>query len=89
MFTVEIRVNGSIIMAVSAANQTPHGDLCTYAYQAAYFGFGEGPPARPSGMTKGTVQHRRSHGIERLVRKILQAVEHETEEKEYDEKKDG
>jgi hypothetical protein len=64
MFTVEIKINGSLIGHIYARNVKDVGlDECEYAYE--YYE----PESR--GLTKGKVRHRRKDGIRPLVGMIL------------------
>jgi len=70
MLTIEIRINGSIISAMTAVNR---GGLeeCIYEYQGVTF------PVDSHGRCRtfnGTLTHSRSKGAEVLAQKLLKAA---------------
>ncbi len=67
MFTVEIRINGSLISHIYGQNRGMTGELTNYAYE--YYE----PETR--NLKKGTVQHDRDAGITPLITKILNDLE--------------
>jgi len=71
MLSVEVRINGTIIVCMSVHNARQEGDLCKYEYQNVSFPVDcKGPPT----LKHGTVNHWRSEGAEVLVRKLFQAL---------------
>lgn len=70
MLTIEIRINGSIICAITGINSAGIEE-CTYSYHAVTFpiDFKDSPR-----LASGTVKHRRSHGIEKLASIICKAA---------------
>lgn len=71
MFTIELRVNGSIVTVVNVVNKGPIGNgPHGYDYGAAHFPLqGDAPQT-----FVGTVEHLRSDGINVLSCKILAAM---------------
>jgi hypothetical protein len=69
MFTVEIKVNGSIVNAIDAHNtgRINADGLTRYDYRMARFPIDQ----RLVQTHHGNVHHRREDGIERLVEKII------------------
>jgi hypothetical protein len=75
MLTIEIRVNGSLVVALTATNRGPHGvfsgDEPTYEYQAVSFPIDNKGPC----VTKhGHITHKRCDGIEALAEKLCHAA---------------
>jgi hypothetical protein len=76
MLTIEIRVNGNIVAAISAIN-TLGEERCQYRYTSTSFPMTIG---RPCVTHCGTVMHDRGEGIERLAEKLCAAAaDHEQE----------
>lgn len=75
MLTIEIRVNGSIAVAMSAVNRgTPVGSqpgVAEYEYQAVTFPIDSQGPCETR---HGKVRHLRGDGIKRLAEKLFIAA---------------
>ena len=74
MLTVEIRVNGSIVSAISAINTGASTGLgkYRYEYQSASFPMNNNGPCK---ISNGFVDHKRLDGIEALVSKLCAVVD--------------
>lgn len=67
MFTVEIRINGSMIGHIYGHNEGDTADGCKYRYE--YYE----PETRK--LIKGNIEHKRSKGIRQLITQILNDIE--------------
>jgi hypothetical protein len=67
MLTIEIRINGSVISALTAINRGGI-ERCRYEYQGATFPIDNGGPVRPF---QGFLEHTRSDGAEVLAALLL------------------
>lgn len=71
MLTIEIRVNGSIVVATTVTNSRQDGDLCEYEYQQVTFPIdNKGPPK----LAHGKFNHFRSDGVNELAKRLFQSV---------------
>lgn len=73
MLSVEIRINGTLISAISARNRGPMDSVGTYRYEYQCVTFpynNEGPPK----IAHGKLIHKRSAGAEALVAKLCRAA---------------
>lgn len=76
MLTIEIRVNGNLIAAISAINVLGE-ERCQYRYTSMCFPMTIGAPCVTH---RGVVMHDRGEGIERLAEKLCAAAaDHEQE----------
>jgi hypothetical protein len=73
MLTFEIRINGSIIGAISAINRGPvaEGGVCRYEYQGVTFPIDNTGPVHT---VHGFIEHRRSDGAAALVARLAEAA---------------
>ena len=70
MFSIEIKVNGGLVVYVYGQNMGLNGDLSDFVHKYKYNYF------RPSDaeVTSGEVEHKMADGIESLGLKILQDI---------------
>lgn len=72
MLTIEIRVNGSIVTAMSAINTAAmDGDRYIYDCNGVTFNMDEKIPPR---VWHSTVKHKRSDGINKLAAVLMKAA---------------
>lgn len=73
MLTFEIRINGSIVGAISAVNRGPVsvGGVCRYEYQGVTWPIDNTGPVQT---VHGFIDHRRSDGAAALVARLAEAA---------------
>lgn len=74
MLTVEVRVNGSIVVALTAVRRSAVPDaagLNTYEYQSVTFPIDNTGPLRTA---NGYLTHRAGNGIDDLAEKLIAAA---------------